>query len=59
MSLLFLILTTVFVATTGDSMTYVISVAMSDEDMSSMPVRVFWGVGMGLAVSASFKASSS
>ena len=47
-SLLFLILTTVFVATTGDSMTYVISVAMSDEDMSSMPVRVFWGVGMGL-----------
>ena len=47
-SLLFLILTTIFVATTGDSMTYVISVAMSDEDMSLMPVRVFWGVGMGL-----------
>ncbi|MBA96203.1 BCCT family transporter [Sulfitobacter sp.] len=47
-SLLFLILTTIFVATTGDSMTYVISVAMSDEDRSSMPVRVFWGVGMGL-----------
>ncbi|MEH6507422.1 MAG: BCCT family transporter [Sulfitobacter litoralis] len=47
-SLLFLILTTIFVATTGDSMTYVISVAMSDEDMSSMPVRVFWGIGMGL-----------
>ena len=47
-SLLFLILTTIFVATTGDSMTYVISVAMSDEDMASMPVRVFWGVGMGL-----------
>ncbi|WP_370161831.1 BCCT family transporter [Limimaricola soesokkakensis] len=47
-SLLFLILTTIFVATTGDSMTYVISVAMSDEDLSSMPVRVFWGIGMGL-----------
>ncbi|MFD2738003.1 BCCT family transporter [Sulfitobacter aestuarii] len=47
-SLLFLVLTTIFVATTGDSMTYVISVAMSDEDKSSMPVRVFWGVGMGL-----------
>ncbi|MGR3464595.1 BCCT family transporter [Limimaricola sp.] len=47
-SLLFLILTTIFVATTGDSMTYVISVAMSDEDRSSMPVRVFWGIGMGL-----------
>ena len=29
-------------------MTYVISVAMSDEDKSSMPVRVFWGIGMGL-----------
>ncbi|MFX0546957.1 BCCT family transporter [Roseovarius sp. S1116L3] len=47
-SLLFLILTTIFVATTGDSMTYVISVAMSDEDRSSTSVRVFWGVTMGI-----------
>ncbi|MFW8596433.1 BCCT family transporter [Cribrihabitans neustonicus] len=47
-SLLFLVLTTIFVATTGDSMTYVISVAMSDQDRSSLPVRVFWGIGMGL-----------
>lgn len=47
-SLLFLLLTIIFVATTGDSMTYVISVAMSDEDRSSMPIRVFWGVAMGL-----------
>lgn len=46
-SVLFLVLTTVFVATTGDSMTYVISVAMSKEDRSSTPVRVFWGVAMG------------
>lgn len=46
-SLLFLILTTIFVATTGDSMTYVISVAMSNEDRSSTAVRVFWGVAMG------------
>ncbi|MBP5856603.1 BCCT family transporter [Marivibrio halodurans] len=46
-SVLFLALTTIFVATTGDSMTYVISVAMSDEDRSSTPVRVFWGVAMG------------
>ena len=44
----FLLLTIIFVATTGDSMTYVISVAMSDEDRSSMPIRVFWGVAMGL-----------
>ncbi|GAB5469350.1 MAG: BCCT family transporter [Rhodospirillales bacterium] len=47
-SVLFLILTTVFVATTGDSMTYVISVALSNEDRPSMPVRVFWGVAMGV-----------
>ncbi|QYX55848.1 BCCT family transporter [Roseovarius sp. SCSIO 43702] len=47
-SVLFLILTTIFVATTGDSMTYVISVAMSDEDRSATPVRVFWGVAMGV-----------
>ncbi len=47
-SVLFLILTTVFVATTGDSMTYVISVAMSNEDRPALPVRVFWGVAMGV-----------
>ena len=47
-SVLFLILTTIFVATTGDSMTYVISVAMSDEDRSATGVRVFWGVTMGI-----------
>ncbi|NKB57430.1 MAG: BCCT family transporter [Alphaproteobacteria bacterium] len=47
-SLLFLILTTIFVATTGDSMTYVISVAMSREDRSSTAVRVFWGLAMGV-----------
>jgi choline-glycine betaine transporter len=46
-SVLFLVLTTVFVATTGDSMTYVISVAMSSNDNPSTPVRVFWGVAMG------------
>ena len=46
-SLLFLILTTIFVATTGDSMTYVISVAMSNEDRSSTAVRVLWGLAMG------------
>jgi choline-glycine betaine transporter len=46
-SILFLILTTIFVATTGDSMTYVISVAMSNEDLPALPVRIFWGVAMG------------
>jgi len=47
-SVLFLVLTTVFVATTGDSMTYVLSVAMSNNDHPTTPVRVFWGVAMGL-----------
>jgi glycine betaine transporter len=47
-SVLFLVLTTVFVATTGDSMTYVISVAMSNNDHPATPVRVFWGIAMGL-----------
>ena len=46
-SFLFLVLTTIFVATTGDSMTYVISVSMSNEDRSSVAIRVFWGVAMG------------
>ena len=46
-SVLFLILTTVFVATTGDSMTYVLSVAMSNDDHPSTAVRIFWGVAMG------------
>jgi choline-glycine betaine transporter len=47
-SVLFLVLTTIFVATTGDSMTYCLSVAMSNNDHPSTPVRVFWGITMGL-----------
>ncbi|MEM7047670.1 MAG: BCCT family transporter [Pseudomonadota bacterium] len=47
-SLLFLVLTTVFVATTGDSMTYVISTSMSQDGDPSVVVRVFAGVAMGL-----------
>ncbi|HSF94421.1 MAG TPA: BCCT family transporter [Thermohalobaculum sp.] len=46
-SVLFLILTTIFVATTGDSMTYVISVAMSNEDRPAIAVRIFWALAMG------------
>lgn len=44
---LFLILTTIFVATTGDSMTYTISMAMTGHDNPSTALRVFWGVMMG------------
>ena len=47
-SILFLILTTLFVATTGDSMTYVISTIMSKDGQADAAVRVFWGVAMGL-----------
>ncbi|MGB0902053.1 BCCT family transporter [Halocynthiibacter sp.] len=48
-SLLFLILTTIFVATTGDSMSYVIAATMS-KDSANPPasIRVFWGIAMGI-----------
>ena len=47
-SVLFLALTTIFVATTGDSMTYVVSMSMSKTDEPPSWLRVFWGVAMGL-----------
>lgn len=47
-SVLFLILTTIFVATTGDSMTYSVSMVMTGNDHPHPFVRVFWGVMMGL-----------
>ena len=47
-SVLFLILTTVFVATTGDSMTYTISMVMTGTDDPPTPLRIFWGVIMGV-----------
>jgi choline-glycine betaine transporter len=48
MSLAFLVLTTVFVATTGDSMTYAVSMVMTGHDHPHSGVRVFWGVMMGV-----------
>ena len=47
-SLLFLVLTTIFVATTGDSMTYVMSVTMSDSEHPAPSIRVFWGLSMAV-----------
>ena len=47
-SVLFLILTTIFVATTGDSMTYAVSMVMTGTDHPQTSVRVFWGVMMGV-----------
>jgi len=47
-SVLFLILTTIFVATTGDSMTYSVSMVMTGTDHPQASIRVFWGVMMGV-----------
>ncbi|MGB0467494.1 MAG: BCCT family transporter [Pontibacterium sp.] len=47
-SVLFLILTTIFVATTGDSMTYAVSMVMTGTDHPQTSVRIFWGIMMGV-----------
>ena len=47
LSVLFLVLTMVFVATTSDSMSYVISTAMSEGEPTS-GLRAFWGLAMGV-----------
>jgi len=47
-SVLFLILTTIFVATTGDSMTYSVSMVMTGTDSPQSSLRVFWGIMMGV-----------
>ncbi|UJF17442.1 BCCT family transporter [Vibrio sp. SS-MA-C1-2] len=47
-SILFLILTTIFIVTTGDSMTYTISVVVSGDKEPNVFVRTFWGVMMGV-----------
>lgn len=46
-SVLFLILTITFVATTGDSMTYTISMVMTGTEHPPRGLRVFWGIMMG------------
>ncbi|WP_323754624.1 BCCT family transporter [Marinobacter sp.] len=46
MALAILILTTVFVATTGDSMSYSIAVVSSGHDQPNTFVRAFWGLAM-------------
>ncbi len=47
-SILFLILTTIFVATTGDSMTYTISMVMTGSENPPAMLRMFWGIMMGV-----------
>ncbi|GAB2638339.1 BCCT family transporter [Vibrio panuliri] len=46
-SILFLILTTTFIVTTGDSMTYTISVVMTGNSQPNALIRAFWGLVMG------------
>ena len=47
-AVLFLILTTTFIVTTGDSMTYTISVVMTGTTEPNAVIRSFWGVIMGV-----------
>ena len=47
-SVLFLLLTTLFVATTGDSMTYSVSMVMTGNDNPNKSIRIFWGMIMGV-----------
>ncbi|ATJ81888.1 BCCT family transporter [Halomonas beimenensis] len=48
MALAILVLTTIFVATTGDSMSYAISVVGAGHDAPNALVRAFWGIAMAL-----------
>ena len=45
---LFLILATIFVATIGDSMTYTVSMVMTETDHPPAGLWVFWGMVMGM-----------
>ncbi len=48
MAVAILVLTTIFVATTGDSMSYAISVVGAGHDAPNVLVRAFWGIAMAL-----------
>ncbi|MCT8468360.1 BCCT family transporter [Chromohalobacter canadensis] len=48
MALAILMLTTIFVATTGDSMSYAVSVVNAGHDDPQPALRAFWGVAMAL-----------
>jgi len=48
MAVLILILTTIFVATTGDSMSYTISMVASGHDEPNTGVRAFWGIALSV-----------
>ncbi|MBS3669571.1 BCCT family transporter [Vreelandella boliviensis] len=48
MTLAILVLTTIFVATTGDSMSYAIAVVGAGHDDPSPYIRAFWGIAMAI-----------
>lgn len=48
MALAILLLTTIFVATTGDSMSYAIAVVGAGHDAPNPYIRAFWGIAMAL-----------
>ncbi|QIT56059.1 BCCT family transporter [Aquisalimonas sp. 2447] len=48
MAVLILVLTTIFVATTGDSMSYTISMVATGDQEPHTAVRAFWGVAMAV-----------
>ncbi|GEN26396.1 glycine/betaine ABC transporter [Halovibrio variabilis] len=48
MALAILLLTTIFVATTGDSMSYAIAVVGAGHDNPSPYMRAFWGIAMAV-----------
>lgn len=48
MAFAILVLTTIFVATTGDSMSYTISMVASGDDEPKTVVRAFWGIAMAV-----------
>ncbi|MGM0623256.1 MAG: BCCT family transporter [Campylobacterota bacterium] len=47
MSMLFLVLTIIFIVTTGDSMTYTMSVVVSGSTQPHPYLRMFWGILLG------------
>ncbi|WP_150467948.1 BCCT family transporter [Francisella sp. SYW-9] len=47
-TILFLILTVIFIVTTGDSITYTISVVLSGDYQPNKMVRCLWGILMGV-----------
>ncbi|WP_251977349.1 BCCT family transporter [Salinicola avicenniae] len=48
MALAVLVLTTIFVATTGDSMSYAVSVVCAGHDEPNPALRAFWGISFAL-----------